>query len=120
MITQFVGICKLNKLPEVHNRDLIGNMLYNEQVMRDEKVCNAERFLQLFKHIYDLGLNGNVKGGYRLVAYDEGRVYGKGSGDADSLTLAAGEFVSVSCGVVCVKTYGRHKAQDLFTALGAV
>lgn len=43
-------------------------------------------------------MDGDIKGGGGLIADDELGVEREGAGDADALTLAAGEFVGVAVG----------------------
>ena len=71
-------------------------MLDNAQVMRDEQVGQVALFLQALQQVDDLGLNRNIQCGDRLVTDYELRVQGKGTGDADTLALAAGELVRVT------------------------
>ena len=88
-----------------------------QQVVRDEEISNTELFLQLFKHIDDLRLDGNVQRGYGFVADDEFGIYSQRSRDTDTLSLAAGELVDVSCRVLRVQSDQFHEAEDLLSAL---
>ena len=42
--------------------------------MRNEDVGQADVTLQLLQQIEDLGLNGNIQRGYRLITNDQFRV----------------------------------------------
>ena len=53
----------------------------------------AEPALHLFQQIEDLGADGNVERGDRLVADDELRIENERARDADALALPAGEFM---------------------------
>ena len=117
VFVQLVCISDLNNLTEVHNRNALGNVPHNEQIVRDEQIRHAELFLQLFKHVDDLRLNGHVQRGDRLVADDELRVHGKRSCNADSLALTAGKFMRVARGMLGVEAHGCHEVQDFFAAL---
>ena len=116
---QLVGIRDLDDLAEVHDGDALGNVPHDEKIVRDEKVRDAELFLQLLKHVDDLRLNGNVQCGHRLVADDELGVHGESSGNADSLALAAGKLMCVARGVLGIESHGRHELEDFLAALGA-
>ena len=119
VLVQLVGIRDLDDLAEVHDGDALGNVPHDEKVMRDEKVRDAELFLQLLKHVDDLRLNGNVQRGHGLVADNELGVHGESSGNADSLALAAGKLMCVARGVFGVEADGRHELEDFLAALGA-
>jgi len=99
VVVQLAFIGQLDQLAQIHNADTVGNVTDNAQVMGDEEVSKAEVILQLGEQVEDLGLNGNVKGGNGFVADDELGVHGQGTGDSDTLTLAAGELVGVAVGV---------------------
>ena len=49
-------------------------MSYDQEVMRDKKICQSQSVLQFLKHVYDLRLNGYIKRRYRLVTNDKTRV----------------------------------------------
>lgn len=59
---------------------------------------------QLLKHVDDLRLNGNVQRGDRLVADDELRLYRQCAGDADTLTLTAGQLMRETVGKLLIQT----------------
>ena len=86
----------LHQVAEVHDAYGIGNVLNNGQVVRNEEITQISLLLQFLEQVDDLRLDGNVQGGYRLVADDEFRVQGKCTRDTDSLPLAAGELVRVT------------------------
>ena len=117
VFVQLVCIGDLDDLAEIHDCDALGNVPHDEKVMRDEQIRHAELFLQLFKHVDDLRLNGHVQRGDRLVADDELRVHGKRSCNADSLALTAGKFMRVARGMLSVESDGCHEVQDFFAAL---
>ena len=102
---------------KVHNSDSVRNMSDNQKVVRDEEIGNAQLLLQLFKHIDDLRLDGNVQRGYSLVADDESGIYCQRSRNTDTLSLTAGELVDISCRVLCVQSDQFHEAEDLLSAL---
>ncbi len=100
MMIDLISARKLNHLTEVHYSDPVGNVLYYQEVMGDEQICQSQFILEFIEHVYYLCLDGYVKGGYRLVADDEARIQRESSRDTDSLSLSAGELVSVSCSVL--------------------
>ncbi len=85
--------------------------------MGNEQVGQAHLVLQFIKHIDDLGLNGHVQGGHRLVTDHELGLHGQRPGDADPLTLTAGELVGVAVGVLGVQAHLAHQLQNPLLAL---
>ncbi len=92
-------------------------MADNQKIVGDEQVCNAQLLLELLKHVDDLGLNRDVQCGDRLIADDELWVHGKGSCDADTLSLAAGELVGIAGCMLCVQADQLHQVHDLVMSL---
>ena len=72
--------------------------------MGDEEVGELEFLLQVFHQVDDLGLDGDVEGGNRLVGHDQLRPKGEGPGDANTLPLAAAELMRIAVVEVGVET----------------
>ena len=89
----------------------------HQQVMGNEQIGNAQFFLQFLEHIDDLRLNGYVQGGNSLVADDKSRICRKSSGDSDSLSLSAGEFMHIPGSVFGIQSDQFHQVQDLLSSL---
>ena len=68
-------------------------MLHHGEVVGDEDQREVHFPLQFEQQVDDLGLDGYVQGGHRLIADDEAGLEGDGARDADALPLAAGELV---------------------------
>ena len=66
------------------------------EVVTDEDKRNSEFLLQFLDKVDDLGLDGNIEGGDRLIADDQLRFEDHGPGDAYPLALATGEFMGIS------------------------
>ena len=81
---------------EIHHRHAGGNVLHNGEIVRDEDVREPQTPLQIAQQIDHLRLDRNVQGRDRFVADDETRLDRERAGDADALTLAAGEFVRIT------------------------
>ncbi len=92
-------------------------MMDNEQIMRNEQICNAELILQFLKHIDNLRLNGNIQRGYGLIADDEARIHGKCTRDADSLPLTAGKLMRITGGMLSIQTDHFHEVHDFIVAV---
>ena len=87
--------------------------LHHGQVVGDEHVGQALVLLQVLQQVQDLGLNGHVQSGNRLVAHDELGVHGQSPGDADTLTAAAVQLVGVSVGQPAGEAHGVHQLSHL-------
>ena len=53
----------------------------------------------------NLGLNGYVQSGYRLISNNKGWFYYQRSGDSDTLSLTAGELVWITGAVLRKKSH---------------
>ena len=92
-------------------------MAYDQQVMRNKQICHTKLFLQVFKHIDHLRLNGYIKRRYRLITDDKLRIHSKCTGNTDTLTLSAGELMRITGRMLCVQSDQLHQIQDFLTAL---
>jgi hypothetical protein len=90
---QRLRVGDLDDLAEIHDRDAIGHLPYDAEVVRDEEISEAQPLLELHQQIDDLRLDRHVEGRDRLVADDEVWLERQRPGDADSLPLAARELV---------------------------
>ena len=88
-----VGRPELHDLAQVHDRDPVGDVADDAEVVGDEEVGEAELLLQVLEQVEDLGLDRDVERRDGLVGDDQLRVQGERPGDADALALAAGELV---------------------------
>ena len=84
--------------PEIHDRDPVGNVPNDREIMSDEEIAQLEPLLQVFEQIDDLPLDRHVERGDRLVADDECRLERERARDADALALAAGKLVRIAVG----------------------
>ena len=88
----------LDQLAEVHDADRVGHVADHGQVVGDEQVRQAAFAPQFLHQVEDLGLDGHVQGGYRLVGHDHRRAEHQGPRQSQALPLAAGELVRVPVG----------------------
>ena len=94
---------QLDDLAEIHHADSVGDPLHNGQIMADEQVRQPQFGLQVHHQVDDLRLNGDVQRRHRLVSDHQFGPQRQRSGDADPLTLAAGELMRILGHVL-----GRH------------
>ena len=99
----------LDDLAQVHDRDSVRYMPDDGEVVGDEEVGEVEALLEGAEQVDYLSLNRNVEGGDGLVADYEGRVYGKGAGNADPLALAAAELVGVAVHHVGIEAHNLEQ-----------
>ena len=79
----------------VHDVDPVGHLLHDPEVMGDEEEGHSEPLPELPEELEDLGLDGHVERGGRLVGDEEVGVVREGHRDHDPLALSAGELVGV-------------------------
>jgi hypothetical protein len=105
---------------EVHDRNPVGDVPHDREVVRDEQIGELELLLQLLEQIDDLRLDGDVERGDRLVRDDEVRVERERSRETDPLALAAGELVWVTAGSVLRQADDLEQVADPAGGLAAV
>ena len=87
-------------LPEVHDRDPVGDQPHHRQVVADEQQPGARVHGEVAHQAGDLRLGRRVQRRDGLVADQQPRPGGQRPGDRDALPLAAGELVRVPAGEV--------------------
>ena len=107
----------LDHLAQVHNGNAIGDVLHDGQVVGDKQICGTELVLELLKKVQNLGLNGYVKCRDRLVADDQLWLQSERAGNADTLTLTAGELMRITVDVLGVQSDNVEKLADTLNAL---
>src|SRR5713226_9284925 len=108
----------LHDLAEVHDRDAVGDVFHDREVVRDEEVGEVELALQPLEQVDDLRLNRNVTGRDRLVTHDEARIDRQRARDADALALAAREFVRIPIDKTGVQADHVEQLADPFSPRG--
>ena len=114
MIEDLLRIRQFNNIAEVHDADAVGDVLYNGHIMGDEQIGKVLLFLEVLQKVQDLGLDRNIQRADRFIADDEARLDCKRTGDADALTLTAGELVRVAVDEIWLKTGVVHDFQNVF------
>ena len=107
----------LNHLTQIHNGNAIGDVLYDGQVVGDKQIRGTELVLQFLEQVQNLGLNGNIQSGNRLVADNQLGLQRKSAGNADTLTLTAGELMRIAVDVLGVQSNDVEKLADALNAL---
>ena len=85
----------LDNTPLVHDGNRIGNSFDHGQVMGDQQDAHLVFSLNVHEQVQDLALNGDIKGGGRLIGNQQLWPAGQGHGNHDPLPLAAGELMRV-------------------------
>ena len=88
----------LHDAAEIEHDDPVADLLYRGEVVGDEEDRQRQFLLEVHHQVEDLGLDGDVECGDRLVGDDELGLDGEGAGDADALALPAGELVGIVLG----------------------
>ncbi|GAA3093509.1 hypothetical protein GCM10020001_006320 [Nonomuraea salmonea] len=103
------GVAQLDDASLAHDRDALGDLADDGQVVGDEDVAEAALALQPQQQLDDLGLHRHVERGDGLVADHQLGADGQGAGDADALGLPAGELRGVAQRVVGVEADAFHQ-----------
>ena len=90
------GLALLDQTPGVEDADALAHPPDHAQVVADEEHARAELLAELGDEVENLGLDGRVQAGRRLVEDEERRVRRKRHRDHDALLRAAGELVGVA------------------------
>ena len=116
-VKQLLSLGDLNDVTLVDNADAVGNETDDGQVVGDEQVGDIALLLELLQQVQDLCTNGNVQCGDGLVGNDQLGLHDHGTGQADSLTLTAGELVGVTGQMLGQQTDFLDHALDLLDAV---
>ena len=92
-------------------------MFYHRKVVGDKEVGQAKFLLEFDQKVDNLRLNGNIQRGDRLVADDELRLYRQCAGDADTLTLTAGQLMRETVGKLLIQTDLAQQVGDAVARL---
>jgi hypothetical protein len=79
---------------------LVSDVTDHPQIVRDEKIGEIPFVLEFFEEIDNLGLDGDVKSGNRLIAEEKARIEDESPGDADALPLPSTQLMGVIASVV--------------------
>ena len=83
-------------LPGPHDHDIGGEIADQGHGVGDEEVSQMKCLLEMAQQVHDLGPDADVERGDRLIQQEQLGAKGEGSGDIDSLALAAGKFVRIA------------------------
>jgi hypothetical protein len=115
---QAIGWRGLDDPADIHHSHAVADVADHAQVMRDEQIGEAERFLQVAEQVEDLRLNRHVERRHRLVADHEFRADRECAGNRDTLALAAGEFMRVTVDVLDAEADAMQQLEHLLALLG--
>ena len=93
VVEQLVDLGSLHRAAAVHDEHIVRGAGHHTHVVGDHDAGCAGFALRGFDDFEDLGLDGHVQRGGRLVRNEHFRVVGDGDGDDHALAHAAGELV---------------------------
>ena len=99
-----IPVRHLHDVAQVHHADTVADVTDYRQVVGDEQVGKVEFILKVFQEVNDLGLNGHVQSGDRLVGNDKLGAHRQCPGHSDSLPLPAAKLVGEPVRHVWVQT----------------
>lgn len=112
ILEQILGLGIFHTLAQIHDHDLVADVLDHAQIVGDKDIGQLFLILQIHQQIQDLCLNGNVQCRDRLVADDELRVHGQCAANADALAAAAVQLVAETLCITLIQTNGLHDLGD--------
>src|SRR5262249_29200473 len=89
---------ELDDLAEIHDRDPMGHVLDDGEIVADEEERQAELALQILQQIHDLRLDRNIERGDGLVAHDEIGFGRERARNGDAPGMSSGQRVLASRG----------------------
>ena len=109
---ELVGSGLLDQVPEVHHSHPVGHVAHHRHVVGDEEIAETALLLKIQQQADDLGADGDVQRGDRLVADDQLRLGQEGAGKPDALALAARELMRIAVEVLRQKAHLIQQLQD--------
>jgi hypothetical protein len=113
----FGGAC-FYKFAGAHDGDARGNLRDDGKAVRDENIGQGKFALEFLQKKENLCADGNVERGDGLVGDDELGLKNQGTGDADALALAAGEFVGIAAEGFVIQADTPEDSGGMFETLG--
>ena len=74
LLEQLFSRTGFHQLPQVHHRDIMGNVPHHGHIVGNEHIGQPLLLLQIHQKVQDLGLNGNIQSGYGFIADNELRI----------------------------------------------
>ncbi len=90
-----VGGALLDDARRIHHVDAVGVAGHDAEIVGDHDQRDVEPARQILHQLQDLGLNGDVERGRRLIGDDELRIAGEPDRDHHALAHAAGEMMRI-------------------------
>ena len=116
LVEQLVHGRLLDGVPGVHDHHAIGQLGHQAQVVRDQHQRGVELAQRIAEHFEDLGLDGHVEGGGRLVRDQQAGRVGQGHSDHHPLGHATRELVRVLLGAA-LRVGDANQVEELEHAL---
>jgi len=91
---------KLDQAAGVHDRDAIGYVRDDGEIVRDEEHRQSEFMAEVVEQVEDLLLDSDVERGGGFVGDEQLRAVDNGHGDHDALAHASGELVWITAGAL--------------------
>jgi hypothetical protein len=112
------GRAAFDKLAHAHDGDMGGQLRDHGEAMRDQQIGEMKLLLQFLKEQKYLRADGHIEGRDGLIGNDERRAKNQGAGDANALTLSAGEFVGIAIHGIVGKANAAEEVRGASEALG--
>ena len=113
VLEKLLTVSKLNKRSQVHNTNTVTDVLHHGKVVCNKQVSQPTLSLKLLQKVDNLCLDGNVQSRNGLIAYNKIRIYCKCTCNTNTLALSTGKLMRETICVLCLKTNGFQKLNDL-------
>lgn len=108
-LKQLLGGALFYQTAQIHDHDLVRNVLHNRQVVSNKHIGQALFRLQILQKIQDLRLNGHIQRGNRLVTDNKLGVQRQRPGNTDTLTASAVQLMRIGKHEPLRKADGIHE-----------
>ena len=111
---------KFDDSPPQHDDDAIAQIVYDADIVGDERKGCALGLAQFGYEFQDLGLDRHIERRHGLIGYDQPWGRSKRAGNGDALALAAREFVRISVNLGTLQLDDAEQTLDFGAHRGAV
>ena len=110
-----LGYRVLDDFAALHHDNAVGEMANDRQVVGDEDIGKPQPVAQLGEQVDDLDLDRYVQRRDGFIAHDQFGLGGKGPGNRDTLTLAAGKLMRIARRMLRLQSHEPQKLDYAFT-----
>jgi hypothetical protein len=92
----FIARALFDRLAEIHDHDLIGNVTNDGEIVADKEIGEIQPVDDVGQKVENLRLNGHIERRDRFIEHEYLRLEHQGARDGNALTLAAGKHMGIA------------------------